>query len=194
MVDYFVPVLPSLFLLLDALLPRKLMVVTLVVFLSYHIFDFNLLGGESGRRRLTFEPYCGFTVEDSLLRVSQLRFIKAANAYTPPRPTVLLFGAPYIRIDPHWEWKPNLGVYKKKDVPFYIGGVGPGSVKLVHRFYKMGFDVYIFRLRKSPFENASDQSWRSEVRIIHLDDLFGRGTWLDCHHLKDLLLSHTKVP
>ena len=167
--EYLIPAIPSLLLMLNAKLPRTALLIISVLLLSYHFVRLDLLGGESGQRKIELSVKPGFTRWDRQDRKFKKFLRKAADAYDPEQPTLFMEGASYIPVrNKNWEYFPEERFFKHKSHEFYLSHpiLDPSELK---RRKAEGYRIVVWKQRKWQYVRSGTDEWREYVDIV--DDL-----------------------
>ena len=167
--EYLLPLVPSVIFLLDRLAGRKTLIVLTVLLLSYHLVQFDLLGGESGKR--LFEPAVqpGFTIQDVQDRLWKLSTRRAASQYQAVEPTLLMYGMEWILPgNPAWEYDTDHKLYRQVDGQLYLSGRIMNEAFL-RQLKSDGFRIYAWQGEKSEYIRSGNTYWQIYAEVI--DDL-----------------------
>ena len=172
---YLLPALPSIVLLFDGLAPKNMSTLVAGVLLSHHLVQLDFLGGESGRRRLKPAIRAGHTLEDVLDRSFKLSVREAADELVVDRPTVLMFGKPFIpAANERWVLDPRTRMYRQKTGLLHVAGQIRNADQLA-RLKADGYRLVLWNGAKGDYFAAGRQHLLSEVEIVEsLEDFFGR--------------------
>lgn len=172
--EYLLPVVPSLIFLLDRLSGRRVFMTVLVVLLAHHVIRVEVLGGESGARRFAPSIQAGYTVADIQWRRFILSLRRAAAAYAPDRPTVLLYGLPFVPVqDERWEKVPGTRMVHLRNTRFYLSDPILDGARL-RELSNQGFRIVIWRGAKWEYMYDGPREWKRYVEIIDdFDTFFG---------------------
>lgn len=94
--EYLLPIIPSVIFILDRYLSKRVFVFISVLLLSYHTFQVDALGGQSGERYIKVAFRAGLTVQDIQDRIFKLSIREAADQYVTSTKTILMYGYPEI--------------------------------------------------------------------------------------------------
>ncbi len=90
--SYLIPAIPFFYLLLSRWLNRKQLVAVTALVLSFSFISMELKGGESGRRRVTFEPQLGIVLKDYVDRKELEALRKGVSSFRSAEKAVILHG------------------------------------------------------------------------------------------------------
>lgn len=168
--EYLFPIIPSVLYLLDSLVSPLLFKISIASLLSYNIFSLEILGGESGNRKLAPTFTNGFTMRDFQDRKFKLWFREAATEFRSEEKTLLMFGSAYVLANnPDWEYAPGYSnVIKQKDGNFYVSEriLDP---KQLQQLRAEGINLYVWNKRKWEYLRLNVPGW--EKYVIVVDDL-----------------------
>jgi len=168
---YLMPLLPSVMLLIDRWAERTTVAVVCALLLCYHVVCVDVLGGESGSRSLHLSLRPGMTIADIQDRRFKLSTRRAATAYTAQRPTVLMFGNPWIvaRNDA-WIWDESLGMFRQSHGLLFVSDRILDESRL-EELKRRDFRLVVWKGEKWEYLRACDFDWQHYVEVI--DDLPG---------------------
>jgi hypothetical protein len=168
--EYYLLAVPSIIILVDQLVDRKVYIALAVILMSYHVVQFDVLGGESGAR--VFEPQLsrGYTHRIIDMRRFHISTREAATLSKKDRPTLLMFGLLWTMPNNDGfvydrEWK----LWRQRDGNLFINEeiVDIDRLKDLHA---RGMEMYVWRGSKGHLCLLPDQvTWQKYVRIF--DDL-----------------------
>jgi len=166
---YLMPTLPSIALLLDRWTSRRTMWITVALLLSYNVVQFDVLGGASGRRRIEPAVRQGLLLNEVYDRQFKLSTRAAASECRMRRPTVLMFGQPWI-VATNDVWRPvdEPDVYRSTVSELRVAPPTPDTATLA-RWRQEGMDVVLWSGSMEGFSTDPGAAWRDYVRVI--DDL-----------------------
>jgi hypothetical protein len=179
--EYLLPIVPSVFLLLDQTLNTRTLAAACCALLSYHALRIELMGGESGRRTLQVSAQPGYTYRDIQARRLSLSVREVASRFRPEEPTVLMFGIDEVPTnnadfvpDPDARFGRFAGAFKHRRSPFWIAGSIKEDAE-IERLTEEGVRVVLWNRSKGDFlyTRVGDERWRRSVTVIdRLEDLF----------------------
>jgi len=171
--EYLLPALLSLFLLCDRFLSTRLMAVTVVLLLSYHVIRVDLLGGESGSRHVQANIEAGYTIAHIQERRHILSTRELSTEYRPATKTILMYGEASTPLqNDAWARDTALDLWYQIDSNFYLT-LETANLESLRSWKEKGFRIVAWNKRKS-FLTASGDEWRKYVEIVELPELFGR--------------------
>ena len=171
--EYLIPALLSLVLLGDRFLSTRLMAVTVVLLLSYHVVRVDLLGGDSGDRRLQANIEAGYTIAHIRERIHILSTRELATDHDAATKTILMYGEASIPFqNDAWGRNADLDLWYQKDGRLYLSPE-TSDLNILRSWTDQGFRVVAWNKRKA-FLTRSGDEWRNYVDIVELEDFFGR--------------------
>jgi hypothetical protein len=173
--EYLFPIIPSMIYLCDRWLENRWFKITCVVLLSYNFISLELLGGESGNRKIALSIQPGFTWRDWQDRRFKLWFREAATAYSCQEKTLLMFGSAYVLANnPQWEFAPgHPNIIKQKNGNFYISE-RILDVRQLQRLKAEGITMFVWKQRKWEYLRLEIPHWNEYVRVADDLELFLR--------------------
>lgn len=172
--EYLLPLVPSVVLLLDAIVPERMAVGVTALLLLQHVVAFDVLGGTSGDRY--FEPgiRAGSTIADMQDRRFKLSTREAATKYRADRPTVLMFGYAWIPArNDAWTWDRQYDMARQRDGKLYVASPirDEGTMQ---RLRRDGFRLVVWNNAKWQYTRTGNTVWRQYVEVVDdLDAFFG---------------------
>ena len=171
--EYLLPAFLSLLLLCDRFLSARLMAVTVILLLSYHLVRVDLLGGESGDRRVQANIEAGYTIAHIQERRHILSIRELSTEYDPPTKTILMYGEASTPLqNDAWARDSDLDLWYQIDGDFYVT-LETADLETLRFWSEKGFRIVAWNKRKS-FLTRSGDEWRKYVEIVELEDFFGR--------------------
>ena len=172
--EYLLAAVPSLMLVLDRILGRRGVVVVVAALLSYHVVQLEVLGGESGYRKLDIRAHSGYTVDDVRDRIFKLSTRSAASEYHAPQPTVLFFGEPWIpSTNEKWIYDADRGMYRQRDGRLYVSAAILDEAVIRER-REEGFRLIVWKRAKWEFIRLGQRQVPEGIEVIDdLGELFG---------------------
>jgi hypothetical protein len=174
--EYMMPLVPSVIMLLDRLASRRVFLIMAVTLLSFHFVQFDVLGGQSGMRRIRPSLRPGATIEDIRDRVFKLSLRTAATEHRVSAPTVLMLGASWIPVG-NDAWvdyqRGKFRAFKQRNGELYVSDqIRDESV--LRDLRSEGFSLLVWNDNKAELVLGST-SWRDYVDVINeLDAFFHR--------------------
>ena len=171
--EYLMPAFLSLILICDRFLSVRLMTITVVILLSYHILRLDLLGGESGYRKIEATIKPGYTIAHVQQRKHMLSTREIASDYQATNKTILLYGRRWIPLQ-NSRWAISTDI----DLPCQINGslclsFQTVDLNILKKWSEDGYRIVAWNDRKS-YLVRSGSAWRNYVEIIDLDQFFGK--------------------
>ncbi len=173
---YLLPLLPTVAFVIDRLPARSWRVACCVFLLSYHVVAVDFKGGTSGQRRFEPQPRPGYTLADAASRVWMLDVREAATAMKVDRPTLLMFGSPFVTTsNPDWVRDPKTGFSRQRNGELYLSGRILDE-PLLQRLTAQGFRLVVWQDEKWEYYDSGNAALRERyVEVIpSLDAFFGR--------------------
>ena len=164
--EYLLPLLPSLLFFMDRLLSRRAFAAAFVLLLSYHAVQLELRPEQPDRLQLHPRLAAGYTIEDIQDRVFKLDSRRAATQFRPDRPTLLMFGLPWITAaNDAWIQDEEPGVYRQKEGNFYLAGriTDRGQIE---RLRRRGVRLLAWRLAMWDYLRTGSTAWGNDVEIL----------------------------
>lgn len=173
--EYLLPILPSLLLMMNALLPKTIMMIASVLLLSYHFIRVDLLGGESGERKIELSIKPGFTHWDRQDRKFKKFITQAADEYSPEKPTIFMEGASYIPVlNENWTYDPTTRLHRHNSHSFYLTNPILDGAEL-EKWNREGYRLVVWNQRKWQYVRSGTEEWRNYVDIVDdLEVFFGK--------------------
>ena len=151
----------------------RLMAVTVVLLLSYHVVRVDLLGGDSGDRRLQANIEAGYTIAHIRERIHILSTRELATDHDAATKTILMYGEASIPFqNDAWGRNADLDLWYQKDGRLYLSPE-TSDLNILRSWTDQGFRVVAWNKRKA-FLTRSGDEWRNYVDIVELEDFFGR--------------------
>lgn len=171
--EYLLPLVPSVIFLIDKTVTRGVFYALTTVLLSYHLVQLDVLGGESGARRVEPSVKAGLTIADAQDRIFQLSVRDLATTCEVDRPTVLMFGAMWVPVDNDgWVLDPEYGMYRQRNGNLFVSERITDESKL-RDLAARGVRLLVWRGRKWEYA-YTDVPWDTYVEVIDsLDEFFG---------------------
>lgn len=172
--EYLLPLLPSVVILLDMLVPPRIAVVVTALILLQHVIAFDVLGGTSGDRQIDPGFRAGFTIADIQDRRFKLSTREAAARYRATTPTVLMLGYAWIpsRSDA-WTWDTTYDLARQTDGQLFVSSPIRDEATL-RRLKADGFRLVVWDGAKWQYTRTSDVDWERYVELVtDLDRFFG---------------------
>ena len=173
--EYWLGAVPSAVMLLDRFAPRREVFAGLVVLLlSYHLVQVDLLGGESGIRRIEPSIRPGYTVKHIMARIFMVSTREASTRQVVTRPTVLMFAESWtVANNPAWVFDEEVGLYRQR-----LGGlyVAPRIVEVerLRELSDRGFRLLVWRGQKNELVYMGGRGWEQYVTMVdRLEDFYG---------------------
>jgi hypothetical protein len=172
--EYLMPAIPSIVLALDRTLSRSLFGAVVALLLSYSIVQFDVLGGESGKRSVRPEIRSGFTVIDVRDRMFKLSTRSAATKYVAPESTVLMYGKSWIPVsNEQWVFDKKYDMYRQRDGRLFVAD----RILDLNRLRELsdsGFRLVVWRGEKWEYVRTNMTGWQDYVETADdLSDFFG---------------------
>lgn len=165
--DYLLPLVPSIFFLLDRLVSRRSMIIVVVVLMSNHLVTLDPVAGLSGYRRpgLSIEP--GLTLGDYLERRHSLSYREAVNQGIPDQPTLLMYCWYYGVVDrPGWKLVgESWNMYKREDGLLMLSD-RVLDIRTLRFLKKQGWRLVVWRHRKGEYIHHGPTGWEKVVEIV----------------------------
>jgi hypothetical protein len=165
--EYLFPIIPSVLYLLDRSVSPLLFKITTASLLSYNVFSLEILGGESGNRKMEPRLTSGFTIRDFQDRKFKLWFREAATEFRCTEKTLLMFGSAYVLANnPDWEYAPGYtNVIKQKEGNFYVSEriLDP---KQLQQLKTEGIQLYVWNKRKWEYLRLNVPDWEKYVIVV----------------------------
>jgi hypothetical protein len=167
--EYLMPLVPSVIFLIDRLASKRLFSAVTVVLLLYHLIQLDLLGGESGNRKLTLSVRPGYTIADIQHRIFQLSLRSAATHYHAKQPTVFMMGYTYIPIENEgWVFDTRYEMFRQTNGKLYVSKRINDENKM-RELRREGFKLIVWRAYKWEYVRSGNSFWLKYVDVI--DDL-----------------------
>ncbi len=163
-IEYLLPIIPSLIILLDGVLSGRVMVLLMMFLMSNHFVQLDMLAGESGMRKISPSVRGGITVLDIQYRIFWMSLREATDAYEPKEPTVLMFGHPcVVMLNTRWSYDEETRLYRKDEGNLYIA-----KAPSTHDFALLksrGFRLVVWRHNTAAIINRNKSSWRENSEM-----------------------------
>lgn len=171
---YLLPLVPSIILLTDKLVPKRVLIILMVVLLSYHVVQLDVLGGESGSRDFNVSIRPGLTVEDIQDRLFKLSTRAAATDYYTTQRTVLMYGEPWIPVlNDKWVYDPVFCMYRQREGLLYVSCRIREETR-VQELKAQGFRLVVWTEEKWEYVRTANWPWQDNVELVYdLEDFFG---------------------
>ncbi len=187
---YLLPVLPFVYLRMGRCLNRREMLLVGLLIVADGIVTVNLKGGESGRRRVGFQPAWGQVVGDGLVRRNMERIRTRIGEFRPPGKAVIITAmGPILTFQ-----NDAIVTADPEDISSSLSAAATPALRQMHRV--RGSDVFlVYALRKEDVLALRREGWRvymfdtdapsSALRIygydprqlgVELLPVFGHGT------------------
>ena len=172
--EYLLPAVPSVILLLDKIITKRTAMALAVLLLSYHVIQVDLLGGESGMRRVEVSLRPGYTVKHFMARRFMLSTREASTNHVAQEPTLLMFGDTWTTANnPEWVLDERRGLYRQREGRLYVSGRILDTERL-RALHEAGIRMFVWRGQKMEYLQATDGAWRQYVTVVdELEDFYG---------------------
>ena len=173
--EYCIAAVPSVVMLLDRFVPRKEAFAALVaVLLSYHVVQIDLLGGESGMRRIEPSVGAGYTIKHIRARTWMVSTREASTEFVAAQPTVLMFAETWtVANNPAWVLDEEIGLYRQREGNLYVA---PRIVDVdrLRELSERGFRLVVWRGQKNELVYMAGEGWQQYVTMVdRLEDFYG---------------------
>jgi hypothetical protein len=166
--EYLFPVIFSVIFLADAIMEKKHFKILVISLLSYNLFSLEMLGGESGNRKIAPRLELGFTIRDLQDRRYKLWYREATTNFKCEKKTLLMYGFIYVKADnDQWEYSTMTpGMIKQKKGNLYLSErILDESV--LKKMKAEGFEIYVWNNRKWEYITLKLDFWRNYVKVIY---------------------------
>ena len=167
--EYLFPILFSVIFLADEVFDRKQFKMLVLVLISYNFFSLEMLGGESGNRKIVPRLELGFTIRDMEDRLYKQWYREATTAFKCKNKTLLMYGSMYVKADNNtqWEYSPIAkGVIKQKNGNLYLSERILDEAVL-KRMKEDGFEIYVWNNRKWEYLTLKLDFWTKYVKVVY---------------------------
>lgn len=173
--EYLLPTLISLLYFMDRLLSRRAFAAALLLLLSYHFVQLELRPDQPDTLHIRPRLTAGYTIEDIRDRLFKIDSRRLATRFTPPQPTLLMFGLPWIpAANDHWVADAEPGLFRQQSGSFYLSGqiTDRGQIE---RLRQRGIRLVAWRLAQWDYLRTGSTAWGDAVEVIDdLHELFGQ--------------------
>ena len=173
--EYLFPILFSVIFLLDDVVEKKQFKLIVIALVSYNFFCLEMLGGESGNRKISIRPELGFTIRDLQDRRYKIWYREATTNFKTDKKTLLMYGFIYVKADnDEWEYSEIAhGIIKQKEGNLYLSERILEEA-ILKRLKQEGFEIYVWNNRKWEYITLKLDFWTDYVRIVYnLEDFLG---------------------
>jgi hypothetical protein len=173
--EYLFPILFSVVFMADEVFTKKHFKILVITLVSYNLFSLEMLGGESGNRKIVPRLAWGFTIRDIEDRRWKMWYREATTHYHCTQKTLLMYGLVYVKAD-NEEWEYSLlgpGIIKQKSGNLYISERILDEA-LLKKLQKEGFIIYVWNNRKWEYITLKLDFWKKYVKVVYnLGDFLG---------------------
>jgi hypothetical protein len=141
--------------------------------LSYHFISLDVVGGESGSRKMSPSIEVGYTINNIQCRIFKLSIRKIATEFVADRPTVLMYGVSWITaVNNKWVFDEKYKMFRQKDGNLFVSGRIRKEDRL-RELKSQGFRLVVWNNEKWEYERTQNDFWRNYVEIVYeLKDFF----------------------
>jgi hypothetical protein len=165
--EYLLPALPSLIFMMDRILKKPAFIAAVFILLSYHFVQLEVRTDTPDSLRLYPHLAAGYTIEDIQDRIFKLSLREAASGFKPERPTLLMYGLPWITaVNERWTFDSQLEAYKLKDGQFYLAGRITDRKRILD-LKQHGFRLVAWRSAVWDYLRTGSTAWQEEVEIVN---------------------------
>jgi hypothetical protein len=172
--EYLIPIVPSIILILDRTLSKRRLAAVIVLLLSYSVIQFDVLGGESGKR--TAEPRIrfGYDIVDVQDRLFKLSTRAAATRYVALRNTVLMYGRSWIPVsNDGWVYDEEHAMYRQREGSLFVSD-RILDLERLKELSESDFRLVVWRGEKWDYVRGNLIGWQDYVEVVDdLSDFFG---------------------
>ena len=173
--EYLMPMVPSAMMIIDRVLNRKVMLLTVILLISYNVFRVEALGGVSGERKIEMTLKPGLLVQDIQDRIFKLSFREIATDYQPEEPTILMLGHFWTPVlNDKWVRIGKEDFYRRKEGNFYLSTIITDEEQL-QNWKSEGFRIVVWNKWKMGFMQTDPALLDRYIDVIDdLEDFFGK--------------------
>jgi hypothetical protein len=166
--EYLFPILFSVIFLADAVFDKKHFKILVLMLVSYNLFSLEMLGGESGNRKIVPRLELGFTIRDMEDRLYKQWYREATTSFHCKNKTLIMYGSMYVKANnDQWEYSPIAkGVIKQKEGNLYLSERILDE-KVLKKMQDEGFEIYVWNSRKWEYITLKLDFWTKYVKIIY---------------------------
>ncbi|HSZ25900.1 MAG TPA: hypothetical protein VK766_09290 [Cytophagaceae bacterium] len=166
--EYLFPLLFSVIFLADAVFKTSHFKMVVIALISYNFFSLELLGGESGNRKITARPEWGFTIRDIQDRRYKLWYREATTNYQCKKKTLLMYGFIYVKPDNDaWEYSTIAqGIIKQKNGNLYLSERILDE-DVLKKLQEENFDIYVWNNRKWEYITLKLDFWKKYIKVVY---------------------------
>jgi hypothetical protein len=172
--EHLLPMVPSVVLLVDRMASTRLFAIIFASLISYNVVSFDLLGGESGVRRIEPSVKPGYLVRDVEARRFHLWLRETATHYVARRPTVLMMDDFAVATNnPAWVLDKRYGLYRQRNGNLYMSTRILEEARL-KQLRDDGVRMVAWRGRKWEYLRTHNTFWQNYVEVVNtLEQFFG---------------------
>ncbi len=173
--EYLFPILFSVVFLFDSIASKKHFKILVVALVSYNFFSLEMLGGESGNRKISIRPEIGYTIRDLQDRRYKIWYREATTNFRTEKKILLMYGFIYVKADnDQWEYSSIAhGIIKQKDGNLYLSERILDE-SLLKRLKEEGFEIYVWNNRKWEYSTLKLDFWTRYVKVVYsLEEFLG---------------------
>lgn len=165
-VAYLLPIVPSIILLMDKLLDRRIFAVMTVVMLSYHVIGLEIRSGPPGQRY--FNPHWdwGMTIQHIQNRRWMLDTRQAFDEFQPEKPSLIMFGMEWTNAcNDLWMRDEDLRGFVRKDERLILTGLITDEAKL-KELKNWGFQLYVWKNYMWAYQEHSATGLPDNIHLV----------------------------
>ena len=173
--EYLFPIIFSVIFLADGVFEKRYFKFLVIVLLSYNIISLEMLGGESGKRKITARLEWGFSIRDMEDRLYKQWYREATTNFHCQKKTLLMYGFIYVKANNNaWEYSDIAkGIIKQKNGNLYLSERILDE-KVLKKLKDEGFDIYVWNNRKWEYITLKLDFWTKYVKVLYdLEDFLG---------------------
>ena len=170
---YLIITFPSLVLLFDRYLTRRLFLTFVVLVLSYHVFNIETKSGNAGDRQLGLRPDLGWTYRDIQSRQYNNRIQEAPAGFLVDEPTIMMADVWVPFPSSNWIGSSE-GNFRCQLEPgtLCIAGKSPSEQEL-RSWSELGYRLVSPSHFRGLLERNSGE-WQNYIELIEVNEFFGR--------------------